>query len=112
MTLTVAIPTFDRNQTLREHLASLLPQLTPDCTLLIIDNCSPTPVIETIRDLLDGYPSLSVRVDRNQTNIGAGANILRCLERCETEWLWVLGDDDRPRPDAVGRIMKDAAERP
>lgn len=110
MTLTVAIPTFDRNDTLRKHLAFLLPQMTPDCTLLIIDNCSPTPVIETIRDLLDAYPSLSVHVDRNQVNIGAGANIMRCLERCETEWLWVLSDDDRTAPDAIETILKDAAE--
>lgn len=106
MILTVAIPTYDRNAILRKHLALLMPQLTPDCELLIIDNCSPTPVIETIGDLLDSYPEVNARVERNRVNIGAGANLLRCIERCETEWIWVLSDDDLPKPDAIETILK------
>lgn len=112
MTLTVAIPTYDRNATLKKHLALLLPQLTPECRLLIIDNCSPTPVIETIGDLLNSYPEVNARVDRNRVNIGAGANLLRCIERCETEWIWVLSDDDLPKPDAIATILKNATRNP
>jgi glycosyltransferase involved in cell wall biosynthesis len=112
MILTIAIPTYDRNAILRKHLALLMPQLTPDCKLLIIDNCSPTPVIETIGDLLDSYPAVNVRVERNRVNIGAGANLLRCIERCETEWIWVLSDDDLPKSDAIETILKNAAESP
>lgn len=112
MILTVAIPTYDRNAILRKHLALLMPQLTPDCELLIIDNCSPTPVIETIGDLLDSYPEVNARVERNRVNIGAGANLLRCIERCETEWIWVLSDDDLPKPDAIETILKNTEKSP
>lgn len=112
MRLTVAIPTYDRNAILRKHLALLLPQLTTDCELLIIDNCSPTPVIETIGDLLNSYPAVNVRVERNRTNVGAGANMLRCIERCETEWIWVLSDDDLPKPDAIETVLRNTEKRP
>jgi glycosyltransferase involved in cell wall biosynthesis len=112
MTLTVAIPTYNRNEILKRHLTLLMPQLTPECRLLIIDNCSPTPVIETIGDLLESYPEIDARVDRNRVNIGAGANMLRCIERCETEWIWVLSDDDLPKPDAVETIFKNIARNP
>jgi glycosyltransferase involved in cell wall biosynthesis len=112
MSLTVAIPTYDRNATLRKHLALLMPQLTPECRLLIIDNCSPTPVIDTISDLLAAYPEVNARVDRNRVNVGAGANLLRCIERCETEWVWVLSDDDLPKPDAIETILRNAAKDP
>jgi len=112
MTLTIAIPTYDRNGTLREHLALLMPQLTQECRLLIVDNCSPTPVAETIADLVEAFPTTSVRIVRNRANIGGAANILRCLEYCETEWLWVLSDDDKPRPDAVATVLKSIAASP
>ncbi len=112
MTLTVVIPTYDRNAILRKHLALLMPQLTPQCKLLIIDNCSPTPVIETIGDLLDSYPAVNARVERNRVNVGAGANMLRCIERCETEWVWVLSDDDLPKPDAIETILMNTVKSP
>jgi GT2 family glycosyltransferase len=39
MDLTIAIPTYNRNELLLRHLAHLLPQLNERCRLLILDNC-------------------------------------------------------------------------
>lgn len=112
MELTIAIPTYNRNSLLLRHLTKLLPQLTGRCRLLILDNCSPTPVEETLREVLAGYPDLNCRIIRNKTNIGANANILRCLELCDTHWIWIIGDDDNPLPQAVETIFKYADENP
>ena len=49
--LTIAIPTFDRNEILRANLAKLIPQLTPACELVILDNCSTEPVENTLKDI-------------------------------------------------------------
>jgi glycosyltransferase involved in cell wall biosynthesis len=106
MRLTVAIPTFNRNAILLQNLKLLLPQLTQECKLLIIDNCSDIPVAETLKKVLDEFPAINVEIMRNRVNIGANANIMRCFELCETEWLWVLGDDDPPTPHAVESILK------
>ena len=103
--LTIAIPTYDRNAVLKAGLARLLPQLTPDCRVRILDNCSPTPVADTLADLLAEHPGADVRVDRNRVNVGGNANAARCLELCETEWVWVLGDDDPVRPGAVAAVL-------
>jgi glycosyltransferase involved in cell wall biosynthesis len=110
--LTIAIPTFDRNETLHRTLPALLPQLTEDCRLLIIDNHSATPVEETIAGLLAEVPRDHYSIVRNRFNVGANANIMRCFELCETEWLWVLGDDDVVRPDAVETIIKETSAFP
>jgi len=104
--LTIAIPTFNRNVILLQNLKLLLPQLTPACKLLIVDNCSDIPVAETLKDVLNEFPSIELEIRRNSANIGANANILRCFELCETEWLWVLGDDDPPTPHAIEAILK------
>jgi len=103
--LTIAIPTYNRNQILAETVRRLLPQLTPQCRLLILDNCSDVPVSETLADVLRDFPGINCKILRNNVNIGGNANILRCFELCGTDWLWVLGDDDIPRPDAISTVF-------
>lgn len=112
MCLTIAVPTFNRNQILLDNLHHLLPQLTRDCKLLILDNCSAVPVAETLGATLREFPALEVDIRRNRANIGANANILRCFELCDTEWLWVLSDDDTATPDAIEIIFKHIAQYP
>lgn len=110
MLLTIAIPTYDRNDILLKNLVNLLPQITDDCFLLIIDNFSPVPVIDTIGPLLDSRPSIHNSIIRNEINIGGSANIIRCFELCKTPWIWVLGDDDDVCPDAVDVIINSIKE--
>ena len=108
MMLTIAIPTFNRPKQLRTTLEIILPQLVPGVELIILDNASEVPA-QTILDGL-AVPACrgsSIRVVRNERNIGANANIIRCLESAESKWVWILGDDDRPRSDAVERITRD-----
>ena len=104
--LTVTIPTYHRNAILFATVRDLLPQLTPECRLIIIDNHSPTPVEETLRPLLESYPNADCTIIRNPVNIGGSANVLRCFEICPTDWLWVLGDDDTVLPTAVQTILE------
>jgi len=111
--LTIAIPTYDRNRQLRENLEILIPQLTAECSLLIIDNCSPQPVEPDVRDLLDRLPAnVDYRVIRNRVNVGGAANVLRCFEHCQTEWLWVLGDDDFVASEAILMLFSAIREKP
>src|SRR5688572_16916600 len=112
MRLTVASPTYNRNEVLRASLERLLPQLTDECELLLVDNHSDVPVEQTLRDLLASYPDVRCRIVRNRFNIGGAANILRCFELCETPWLWLLGDDDRPTPDAICLVFQHLQDHP
>jgi glycosyltransferase involved in cell wall biosynthesis len=77
--------------------------------LVIVDNCSDVPVQETLDNLLDQFGSVSVRIIRNPINVGGGANILRCLEICETQWLYCLGDDDLVAHDCISTIERTIA---
>lgn len=112
MQLTIAIPTYNRNAVLLGNLQALMPQLTPECRLLIIDNCSDVPVSDTLQPLLSNFGDAGVKIVRNGVNIGGNANIMRCFELCETELVWVLADDDTPRPGAVEIILRTAAQHP
>jgi glycosyltransferase involved in cell wall biosynthesis len=101
-TLTIAIPTFNRNAILLENLKHLLPQLTKHVDILIIDNCSDVDVENYLKQnkIFDNR----IKIVRNTVNIGGNANILRCIEHCKSDYIWILGDDDFPLPDALKKI--------
>ena len=102
--LTIIIPTYNRNDKLSRSLSILLPQLNEQVSVIVLDNASPTPVSETLGSLLSNS---SIKVIRNKYNIGISGNLIKCFESCETEWMWLLGDDDPPTPDAVSIILQD-----
>ena len=108
--LTIAVPTYNRPEQLRAAVASILPQLAPEVRLVVLDNCSDTPAADILSELLAGRPD--ARVVRHPVNVGGSPNVLRCVELCETEWVWVVGDDDRLLPGAVARVLADTAAHP
>lgn len=110
--LTIAIPTFDRPELLRKTVALVLPQLRPGVKLVIRDNASSLPAEEVLRSLLAEHLAVDVRIERNRFNLGGNPNILRCLELCESEWVWILGDDDLPATNAVETILSDIESAP
>ena len=107
MKLTIAIPTYNRNEILYKKIEKLLPQITDECRVVIFDNCSDVPVKDTIENLMENFSYIDLRIVRNRYNIGMTANILKCFEECPDPWLWVLGDDDEVTDGAVARILSD-----
>lgn len=100
--LTISIPTYNRPEALLSQLNALLPQLNDEVALIVRDNNS-------TYDLRTYAPNLDFKTFeyiRNDHNIGADANIARCLETCETRWLWILSDDDLIKNDALVNIMQ------
>lgn len=108
--LTIAIPSYNRNEILKKNLAYLLPQLFDEVNIVIYDNCSDILVSETLKNELKCFDNL--KVFRNETNIGLSGNLIRCIEFCETNWVWLLSDDDEPNENAIKNIMKYINEYP
>ncbi|GAA0542062.1 glycosyltransferase involved in cell wall biosynthesis [Rhizomicrobium palustre] len=102
--LTILIPTYDRPDKVKALVNQLLPQRSGQWKLVIFDNHSPTPV----RDLVPE----DVEVVRHSANIGSGGNFPRCFEYAQTEWVWLIGDDDTIDPDGVQRALDAIAMYP
>jgi abequosyltransferase len=102
--LTIAIPTFNRPDILLYTLDELIPQLNEYSTLLVIDNHSDVAIENILNDKYLKSNS-NIKVIRNVANIGGNANILRCFEYCNTPYIWILGDDDIPKINAVNTIL-------
>ena len=89
--ITVAIPTYNRLDKLKKQIERLLPQLSKNDVIIIIDNASSAYSFDELQYF---KKDKRILVYRNKNNIGANANILRCFEKVDTEWMWLLSDDD------------------
>lgn len=99
--LTIGIPTYNRPNSISKTVRALLPQLNEQIVLKVWDNCSDTPVSELFTD----EEKKNFTIIRNKVNIGGDANICGVIYHADTKWVWDLGDDDGPLPDAVETIL-------
>lgn len=103
MNITIAIPTYNRVEKLLVRVAELLPQMNEGDVLLISDNATEGFNPKDYPVLGDGR----VKVVINDVNVGGNANFIKCFERCETEWMWLLSDDDMVLPEALNHIRNE-----
>ena len=106
--LLVYIPTYDRYHHALRQMRSLEPQMDAGSTrLLIRDNCSPDDRYLGLGALAD--PTVTTVV-RNVANMGGIDNIMRSfVDGAEYEYMWMLGDDDPVRDDAVAALREAGA---
>lgn len=107
--LTIAIPTYNRNEILLRGLKPLVESLPSSCEIVIVDNASTVPVEDF---LLDRLELKHVKVYRNSVNIGVNSNILRCVEKCSTPYIWIVGDDDYIEVGALNRVLDQLESKP
>ncbi|GHU97052.1 hypothetical protein FACS189483_01930 [Spirochaetia bacterium] len=104
--LTLAIPTYNRGIILDKALEIIQPQLENakfPIEFIVSDNASDDNTSEIIRKYISlGMP---IQYNRNQENIGAAANIVKCYNMAKGKYIWVLGDDDYLVDDALTFIL-------
>jgi glycosyltransferase involved in cell wall biosynthesis len=99
--VTVFIPTYNRSQWLGGAIESVLGQSYPDFRLVVSDNASTDATPETVARFEDprlSYVPLGQHVDLN-------GHFNLCFDRAETEYVFVLPDDDRMEPDLLERTV-------
>jgi len=100
--LTIAIPVYKK--ILIERIATLLPQLTDEVELLLIDDNIDNDLENTI---FKEYGKIkNLRIIQNRVNLGLGTNLANCFYYTQTKWMWLLGDDDIVRDNSVELILK------
>lgn len=111
--LSIYIPTFNRAGKLRSCLASLAPALRgleEKVEVVVSDNCSEDDTSAAVAAFQAVFP---VRYERNAENIGPARNVLKGWnESAKGEFVWIIGDDDFARPDAVRRILAVLEQNP
>lgn len=105
--LTIAIPTYNRAGYLTRLLAALRRELAgreARVNLVIADNASTDGTAAIIAEFAASWPR--VRVVRQATNLGMDGNFHACAEAVDSDFFWIMGDDDLPVPGAIAALIQ------
>ena len=93
-TLSICIPTFNRANCLRNCLNSIYE--SKKNSELNFDVCiSDNNSTDDTQLIVDEYNNkLDIKYHKNNTNLGLGLNILKSVELSNSEFAWIIGNDD------------------
>lgn len=104
--LTIIIPTFNRVRCLQMLLDALRVELRgmeERISVVIGDNGSTDNTSEVARSFAAVWRNTVLL--RHETNVGPDENFCRCVERVESTYFWIIGDDDLPRAGAIPALL-------
>lgn len=109
--LTIAIPTYNRCEKLKELIYCIEKQTCSDAIeVLVSDNCSSDGTYEMMKVIEKDFDNLTYY--RNQTNVGADRNFLLCYEHAKGNYVWLVGDDDLVMDGAIESIVEQLESNP
>ena len=99
MILTICLPTYNRVNDLIYNLRILKEiidsnNLFEDVSIIISNNCSPDNTQEILSQELQSYKKIQISVFQQNINIGCEKNIVFTIEKAQTDFCMLLGDDD------------------
>jgi abequosyltransferase len=102
--LSICIATYNRSAFLAQTLLSVLPQLTPDCEIVICDNASSDDTARVVAQFAGRTDR--IRYHRQDTNVGLDRNFDTAVALASGEFCWLFGDDDVFHPDAIATVLR------
>ncbi|HLG33415.1 MAG TPA: glycosyltransferase family A protein [Bacteroidia bacterium] len=113
--LTISIPTFNRGILVRELLENITGQVSKHklenkIEVQITNNASS----DNTEPIIQSYSSKHnyIFYTKNETNIGLGPNVLKCMFLANGKYCLLLGDDDRLKPDSLPQLIAFLEENP
>lgn len=94
--------TYNRSADLKRTLNTFIEAKLSNIKLHVLDNASTDDTKSVVVAAQSHWPNLSYHC--NQYNIGGNANILRAVEISNSEYSWILGDDDAWHLDDIREL--------
>jgi glycosyltransferase involved in cell wall biosynthesis len=100
--LTIAIPIYNGAKTIKRLLDCIFSQnfSIDEVDVIICDNGSTDNTLEVIKPYQSKFT-----LYKNETNLGADKNFELCVTRSKSEYVWILGDDDYLKDNAVNQVL-------
>lgn len=103
ITLSICITTYNRGNFITQTLDSLLPQLSPNVELIVVDGCSPDNTEEVMRQYVAKHPE--VKYYKEQENSGIDKDYDKAVGYAHGQYCWLMTDDDLVKPSALDIIL-------
>jgi abequosyltransferase len=102
--LSICIPTYNMGPYIGTTLESIVPQLTEDVEVVILDGASPDDTERVVSSIAASHPS--VRYVRNAERGGFDADTAGVIALGRGEFCWLFSADDVMKPGAVAAVLK------
>ncbi len=109
--LTIAIPTYQRENELKETLTSIITQFNDlddhykrIIDVIVVDNNSTSFDIYT--SLKEFESRIPLTIYKNDKNIGIDGNVNQCILKANTKFIWLFSDDDLLEDNAINIILQ------
>ena len=108
--LAISIPNYNRIDKLKRLLDEIIRQLTEyhmedNVQICISDDCSPEDPSDIVRSIQAKYWNLDIRYERKKVNQGMDYNFLSSVLMAESEYCWIIGNDDIPTHDGISIVL-------
>jgi len=110
--LSICIPTFNRASHLKNCLNSITQYNSESISkfqICISDNNSSDNTAEVVESF---SKSFDLKYHKNESNLGIPRNFLNVVSMADSEFVWLVGDDDLLLPDAVDRLIQLIEDHP
>lgn len=105
--LTIAIPTWNRSNYLRENLEQLRRLCSSQSSglieVIVSDNCSDDDTPEVVAHIATAQ--FPIKYIRNSSNLGWGKNFAQCYAEASGTYVLLLGDDDILVDGSIDRLL-------
>lgn len=92
--ITIAIPTYNSERTVRMSLYSAINQEYQDKEILIVDDGSTDRTIKYCQNIIEDFKDTKIRLIRNIKNMGIGYTLKRLMDSAAGEYVIYLCSDD------------------
>lgn len=100
--LSICIATYNRSNYISETLDSIIPQLSDDIELLVVDGASTDNTETVVRSY--AYNEPRIRYVRLPDKGGVDQDYCKAVELARGEYCWLFTDDDLLKPGAVTAV--------
>jgi abequosyltransferase len=101
--LSIAIPTYNFGRFIGETLDTILPQVTDEMEILVVDGASTDDTEEVVRRRQERFPAL--RYHRLEKKGGIDRDMAKTVELATGEYVWLFSADDWMAEGALKRVL-------
>ncbi len=102
--VSILIPVYNRRELVKQAINSALAQAYQNIEIIVVDNCSTDDTYEELQACYGNHSS--IKLYRNDHNIGPVNNWKACLDKAKGEYVKILWSDDITGPKFIGSAVK------
>ncbi len=105
--------TYNQEKTIEQALKSALAQDYPNLEIIVCDDCSKDKTFEIATKIATDYHGpFKIILQRNDPNLGIGANFHKAFTLASGEWLFMAAGDDVSTPDRCRAVAEGIRQFP